>query len=111
MSHPQNPYSRSKTPRFFFIFFKPRRRGLINCVSLLVRQPLAAALRIAGRAFSIGEAEGGTVIEAEIKFREITVQVLFFAVLICSAHTAFEHRKISFDSISGYVTASIFVDR
>ena len=43
------------------------------------------------RTFPIGYAECGTVVKSEIEFREIAVQVLFFAMLVGAAHAALEH--------------------
>jgi hypothetical protein len=52
-------------------------------ISRPVRQPLATWISDSnGRTFPIGKAEGDTVIIAEIKFREIAMQVLLSAMLI-----------------------------
>lgn len=56
-------------------------------------------------------AEPGAVAIAEIKFRQVTVQVLFFAMLVGAAHAAFENRKIAFNSVGADRPARIFLCR
>lgn len=41
-------------------------------------------------AHGVTDVQGNAVVVAEIEFREVAVQVIFGAVLIGAAHTAFE---------------------
>ena len=63
------------------------------------------------RTFPIGYAQGGAVVVPEIKFSQVPVQVLFLAVLIHTAHPAFEDREISLDGVRVHVTTCPFLSR
>jgi len=66
-------------------------------VSRAVRETLAfRTLDCKRRTFPVVNAEGGPVVIAEIKFREIAMQMLFFAMLVHAAHAALEDREITF---------------
>ena len=53
----------------------------------------------------------GTVIIAEVKFREITVQMLLATMLVDAAHPAFEDREAAFDRNGVNVVAHVFAAR
>jgi hypothetical protein len=59
--------------------------------------------------FPVVKAEGGSGVKAEIKFREIAVKVLLFAVLVRAAHTAFEHAEIGFHGVRRHVAPRVFL--
>ena len=61
--------------------------------------------------FAIVDAERGAVIVAEIKLRQIAVQVLLAAVLVDAAHSTLEHREVAFDRIGRDVAAHVFFGR
>ncbi len=59
---------------------------------MTIREALAFdALNRKRRTFPVIKAEGSSGVKAEIKFREIAMQVLFLAMLISAAHSALEH--------------------
>jgi hypothetical protein len=61
-------------------------------VRLTIREALVFdALNRKRRTFPVIKAEGSSGVKAEIKFREIAVQMHFFAMLISAAHSALEH--------------------
>ena len=60
-------------------------------------------------AVKIVEAKRGAGVVAEIKFREIAVQVLFVTVLINALHSALEDGEIAFNGIGGHIAAHVFV--
>jgi hypothetical protein len=78
-------------------FFRQRTKRLAAALkSGLVSRPVRETLALSildgqRRTFPIGNAEGRAVIVAEIKFREIAMQVLFLAMLVGAAHSALEH--------------------
>ena len=59
--------------------------------------------------FHVIYAKSDTIGIAEIKFRQITVQVLFLAVLISAFHAAFEDRVVALDRVRVNVAAHVFV--
>ncbi len=63
------------------------------------------------RPVNVAAPEPDPVIIAEVKFREITMQVLFLAVLIDTLHAAFENRECAFDGICVHVATGLFLDR
>lgn len=65
---------------------------LLILVNRPVRQALALdTLESSHRPLPIGNAKAGTIVIAELKFREIALQVLFAAESVGPAHTALEH--------------------
>jgi hypothetical protein len=71
-------------------------------VSAAVRQALALdTLESNSRPFPIGNAKAGTIVVPELKFRQVSLQVLFSAERIGSSHTALEHAKEVFDIVRG----------
>lgn len=81
-------------------------------MSLLIHQALAFdALHGLDGAVDVAIAELDAVIVAEVKFREIAVQMLLAAVLIDAAHPALEDREEALDRIGLHVAADIFVVR
>jgi hypothetical protein len=57
------------------------------------------ALNGGDSAVNVAASESDAVIVPEIKFREITVQVLFLAVLVDALHAAFEDRREAFNRV------------
>jgi hypothetical protein len=55
-------------------------------------------------AINVAVAKARSVIVPEIKFREITMQMLLFAMLIDDLHAAFKDRKHAFNRVRMYVT-------
>ncbi len=53
----------------------------------------------------------GTVVIAEVKFREIAVQMFLGAVLVDALHAALENREEAFDRIGVNITTHIFAAR
>ena len=90
---------------------KPRRLKLKpRLVRLMIGEALAlTASYRCDSAVGVIEPKRGTIIVAEIKFRQITVQMLLGTVLIHAAHAAFENREIAFDCIGRHVAARIFL--
>ena len=73
---------------------------------LMVGQALAfTAPDRLDRSLRIGDLAG---VVAEIKFRQITVQVLFSAVLIDALHSSFEDRKEALDRVGMHVATNVF---
>ena len=69
-------------------------------VSRPVRQALALdTLESLRRPFPIANAKAGTIVVAELKFRQVTLQVLFTAERVGAAHTAFEHAEEVIDVV------------
>jgi hypothetical protein len=92
----------------FTLRFRHVRKRLAACflwlilVSRPVRQALALdTLESSHRPFPIGHAKAGTIVIAELEFRQITLQVLFTAERIGAAHTPLEYAKEVFDVIRG----------
>jgi hypothetical protein len=78
-------------------------------VSRPVRETLAFnALHSKRRTFPIVHTEGNAVIVAEIKFREIAMQMLLIAMLIDAAHTALEDREVAFGRVGMHIVADVF---
>ena len=57
---------------------------------------LSAPVAMQRGTFPVIEAERGARVVAEIKFREIAMQMLLAAVLIDAAHPALENREVAF---------------
>jgi hypothetical protein len=69
-------------------------------VSRPVRQALALdTLESLRRPFPIANAKAGTIVVAELKFRQVTLQVLLAAERVGSAHTALEHAEKVFNVV------------
>lgn len=81
--------------------------------SSTISQPLADdALHGKARAQSIINAKRNTIAVAKIKFRKITMQVLFLAVLVHALHAALENRIVVFNGVRVNETvADIFASR
>src|SRR2546425_701523 len=79
---------------------------------LLIRTPVGESLPLDGLesvtgAFGVVDPESYAVVVAEIKFREIAMQVLALAVLIRAGHAALEHGKHTFDSVRMRIAAHV----
>jgi hypothetical protein len=61
-------------------------------------------------AVNVAAPESGPVIISEVKLGQITVQVLFLAMLIDALHAAFEDRERTFNRIRVDVAASVFAN-
>ena len=95
-------------------FFRQRRKRAAWCLnSGLVRPSIGQALAddASGQIFGAHGVVNAkqSVVMAEIKLRQITVQMLFGAVLVGAAHPALEDREIAFDRVGGHVAANVFV--
>ena len=67
---------------------------------LSIRQPLAlCALHSFQRTVLIVHAEADAIVIPKIKLSQITVQVLFFAVLIGATHAALEQAEITLNRV------------
>ncbi len=67
------------------------------------------ALYCRNRAVSVVVPKRGTIVIAEIKFRQIAMQMLFAAMLIDTTHAALENCEIALDGICRYVAACVFL--
>jgi len=95
--------------RLAFLRARAIWREKSDSVSLLIHQALAFdALHGLDGAVNVAVAEFDAVIVAEVKFREVAVQVLLAAVLIDAAHAALEDREEALDRIGVDVTPDIF---
>jgi hypothetical protein len=75
----------------------------------LIGQPLALrALDCAVSAFSVVNAKGDAVRIAKVEFVQVSLQVVFPAVLIDARHATFEDTKKSLDRVCRHVATGIF---
>src|SRR6202167_5279133 len=81
-------------------FLRQRKNLLTSCFLclILVSRPIHQALALdtlesSCRPFPIGNAKARTIVIAELKFRQIVLQVLFAAERIGPAHAVLEHAK------------------
>jgi hypothetical protein len=79
-------------------------RGLVR---LSIRQAFAfGTLNGKRRPFPIGDFAS---VVTEIKFRQITVQMLLAAMLVHTTHATLEDREVAFNGIGVNVAASVFL--
>ena len=77
----------------------------------MIGEPLAFDAFDSGfGAVNVAVAEPNAMVVAEVKFREIAVQMLLVAVLINSLHAALEDRERAFDGVGVDLGADIFAD-
>ena len=76
---------------------------------LPIHQALAfCAFHGSNGAVNVAAAERNAVIVAEVKFREITMKMLFLTVLVNALHSALENRERAFNRIGVNVASHIF---
>jgi hypothetical protein len=90
--------------------FRIARACLSRPTSVLIRQPLAfRAPDRAIAALGIVHAKRGTIAVAEIKFVQVTLQVLLAAMLIRTPHPALEHPEEALNRVGRHVASRIFL--
>jgi hypothetical protein len=97
--------------------FRHARNRLDACFLLVilfsrpVRQALAFnTLESICRSFPIGHAKAGTIAVAEIKLREVALQMSFADVVVNANDATLENCEVSFDRVAVGSAANVFAD-